>query len=665
MCPPSSEKISETAPTKSARILVVEDEQIVAMNLREKLQSMGYTVPALAASGEEAVTLVDELRPDLVLMDIHLDGDMDGVEAAQLIRNRLRIPVVYLTAYSTQEIIERAKVTEPFGYILKPYIVRELQVIIEMALYRSQIESKLLEQSRLLNATLQSIGDGVIATDNEGRINFLNPMAEHLTGWSLAEVRGRSIREILTIENDLGQTRRLPIDRAMQEKTSVPLEKDSALVSRNQQRIPIDDMATPIIDDNTLLGGVMVFRDVTHLRKLEEEFRQAQKMESIGRLAGGVAHEFNNLLTIINGFTEMVVNSLDFKDSRRELLGEVSKAGQRAASLTSQLLAYSRKSMLQPKLIELNELITANEKLFRHLLGESIRFQFLRSAQRLPLKVDPNHLVQALMNLIVNARDAMPSGGDLILETTTITLDASSPLFGHGLRPGPYGVLTIRDTGCGMDPQTLSHLFEPFFTTKEVGKGTGLGLSMVYGTVKQSGGHLEVESLLGKGTTFRIYLPLSDSPLIAEPKTGLEDLPRGTETILLVENEEGVRKLTACMLEQVGYSVLQAADGLQGLEVIAHHKGPIHLVVSDVVMPQMNGPQMIQTARSIYPHLRVLFQSGYDTDTLRSCGLKEKEEHLIHKPFTLASLVRKVRQVLDAHQSSEMVSSAGQDLPSS
>lgn len=755
---------------KAARILIVEDERIVAMNLKGKLEGMGYSVPSLAASGEDATALADRLRPDLVLMDIRLDGAMDGVEAAGIIRDRLRIPVVYLTAYSNRDIVERAKVTEPFGYILKPFVDRELQVVIEMALYRHQKERQLLEQQRLLAATLRSIGDGVIATDSHSRVTFLNPVAEHLTGWTQAEALGRPVHEVFPLESEKSKR---PVDsplvKAMREKVTVPLENHTALIARDQTRVPIYDSAAPILDDtNTVLGGVIVFRDmspqrvasqnalqlaaivassedaiismtaagvitswnaaavrlygytaaeavgqniillappesvpevldalariqngervapdqalrmdrngrmlevivtvsplkneegeiigataivrdVQPLRQLEAQFRQAQKMEAIGRLAGGIAHDFNNLMTIINGYSNFVLEELDPHDPHREMLEQVVRAGERAASLTSQLLAYSRRSMLQPRVVDLNGLVRSTEKMLRPIIGEDIELRIVTDDRLLRVRVDPAQMEQAIVNLAVNARDAMPQGGALTLETVSRHLKEADIGVRMELTPGPYTLLTVSDTGCGMDEDTLARLFEPFFTTKEVGKGTGLGLAMVYGTIKQSGGHVEVTSTPGEGSTFRIYLPGIDVMEHEEPKTAQIDRPGGAETILLVEDEEGVRKLVALQLEHCGYTVKEAANGAEALEIIARHRGRIDLMLSDVVMPGMNGPQLAAAVEVAHPGVKVLFQSGHPGETLLFHGFEATHHDLIQKPFSSEELARRVRDVL-------------------
>jgi signal transduction histidine kinase len=419
------------------------------------------------------------------------------------------------------------------------------------------------------------------------------------------------------------------------------------LLARDERRIPIDDSAAPIQGETgAVLGGVVVFRDVTPQRQQEEQFRQAQKLEMVGRLAGGVAHEFNNLLSVINGYTNLVLSSLHPHDRHRELLEEVLRAGERAVSLTQQLLAYSRQQMLQPRVVDLNELVRGTEKTLRCILGEDIELRIATGENLDPIKVDPVQMEQVLLNLVINARDALPAGGALTIETTHTHLAESRFTDQARMNPGPYTVLTVTDTGCGMDEGTLRHIFEPFFTTKEQGKGTGLGLAMVWGTVKQSGGHVEVESRPGRGTTFRLYLPGIEEISAEERQTGPDHMPGGTKTVLLVEDEQGVRKLAAHLLGLSGYKVLEAENGPQALEIIAHYPRRIDLLVSDVVMPGMSGPQVAEAVKIVHPSVKVLFPSGYSDDALQGHGVAAGEQNFLQKPFTLADLARTVREVL-------------------
>jgi len=388
--------------------------------------------------------------------------------------------------------------------------------------------------------------------------------------------------------------------------------------------------------------------DITGRRTLEEQFRQAQKVEAVGQLAGGVAHDFNNLLTIINGYSELILAELPADHGMRGLIHEISQAGERAASLTRQLLAFSRKSVLETKILSLNNVVTDTSKMLQRLIGEDIDLNSVQEPDLKQVKADPGQVEQVLINLAVNARDAMPRGGQLTVETANVTLDETYTRHHPDLHPGRYVLLAVTDTGTGMDEATKGRIFEPFFTTKEAGKGTGLGLATVFGIVKQSGGHIAVYTELGVGTTFKVYLPqieeqASPNTLPASPKP----VPRGTETILLVEDEPALRALAAYVLGECGHKILQAGDGEKALRVAAEHQGPIHLLVTDVVMPRLSGRQLVEQLVPTRPDLKVLYLSGYTDDAVVRHGILQAEMAFLQKPFTPGALVQKVRDVLD------------------
>jgi PAS domain S-box-containing protein len=389
-------------------------------------------------------------------------------------------------------------------------------------------------------------------------------------------------------------------------------------------------------------------QDVTNLRRLEEQFRQAQKMEAVGQLAGGIAHDFNNLLTVITGYSELVFNLLADGDRNREMLAEIQKAGERAANLTRQLLAFSRKQVLQPQVVNVATLLGELLKLLQRLIGEDVEMTLVQGAAIGLTEIDPGQFEQAVINLAVNARDAMPLGGRLSIETYNIRIDERDASRYAEVRPGRYVVIAITDTGHGMDEPTQSRIFEPFFTTKEVGKGTGLGLAMVYGFVKQSGGHVDVDSEPGTGTTFRLFLPQAErvvAPDAEVPEAGI--IPRGAETILLVEDEAAVRDLAKRVLQSCGYTVLEAADGQEALQVASEHPASIHLLVTDLVMPRMGGRQLADTFERIRPQTRVLYMSGYTDQAILAHGMANHTIALLQKPFRPMTLAKKVRDLLD------------------
>ena len=390
-------------------------------------------------------------------------------------------------------------------------------------------------------------------------------------------------------------------------------------------------------------------RDVSEQRHLEEQFRQSQKMEAVGQLAGGIAHDFNNLLTAILGNTQLLLRDLPPGDAKRSDVEEIRKASERAASLTRQLLAYSRRQMLQPEVLDLNGVVAEMDKMLRRLIGEHIALVTVLAPELGRVRADPNQLEQVLVNLAVNARDAMPDGGKLTIETSNVELDASFAQAHLGSVPGSYAMVAVTDTGAGMDATVRAHLFEPFFTTKEVGKGTGLGLATVYGIVKQSDGYISVYSEIGRGTSFKIYLPRLDVPAPIQPSQPKDGDDRGTETILVVEDEPAVLSLSRRALEAQGYVVLAASDASDAMRVVERHGGTIHLLLTDVVMPGLSGPELADQLFARRPGIRVLYMSGYPGDAVVQHGALPHGSSFLQKPFSPDGLARKVRDVLDAH----------------
>ncbi|MDQ6939949.1 MAG: ATP-binding protein [Verrucomicrobiota bacterium] len=394
------------------------------------------------------------------------------------------------------------------------------------------------------------------------------------------------------------------------------------------------------------------------LRKSEAELRHSQKMEAVGRLAGGVAHDFNNLLTAIIGYAELITERTTDDPLVRQHADLIQKAGQQAASLTRQLLAFSRKQLLQPRVIDLNRLVIDMEKLLRRVIGERFDLRTDPQAQIGRVMADPSQVEQVILNLGVNARDAMPTGGTLTIQTRNVHLDEEGArLISVSLGAGDYVELSVADTGTGMDENTKAHIFEPFFTTKGPGKGTGLGLATVYGIVRQSGGGISVESDLHKGSTFRIYFPLEKRPLDARTQPAPPmDKSRNFETVLVVEDEEIVRTLVCDVLEEEGYQVLCASDGIEGCRIAKEFDGHIHMLVTDVIMPHMNGPELADKLTSARPDIRVLYISGYSNNDISEHGVVDRQIELLQKPFTPQTLARRVRDILEAHAHSQVVS---------
>lgn len=411
----------------------------------------------------------------------------------------------------------------------------------------------------------------------------------------------------------------------------------------------LQDIVRVVRDDRgkvRQLRGVMV--DVTEHQQLEEEFHQAQKMEAVGRLAGGVAHDFNNLLTIISGYAQLLEDMVASEPKLHTYVDEIIHAGDRASALVRRLLAFTRRQSMEPQVLDLNNVVKGAEKMLRRLIGEDIEVVTILPADLGAVRSDPAQLDQVLINLSVNARDAMPNGGKLIIETANVDLDQTYAHTHLAVTPGPYVMLAVSDTGHGMDAHTRAHMFEPFFTTKEKGKGTGLGLATVYGVVKQSGGNIWVYSEQGKGTTFKIYLPRVVAPVEPlEPKTIRDYHPQGSETILLVEDEQGIRDLVLGILRARGYKVLEASRPLEALQISQKFEGTIHLLFTDVVMPQMSGRDVAAQISVTRPETKVLYMSGYTDNAIAHHGVLEPGVPFLQKPFTPEALAQKVREVLD------------------
>jgi two-component system cell cycle sensor histidine kinase/response regulator CckA len=497
-----------------------------------------------------------------------------------------------------------------------------------------------------LRQAVDASGEVVFMTDREGLITFANPEFARLYGYPEAEVVGKTTPRILksgtTPPEHYTRLWETILSKQVAREEMTNRTKDGRLVT-------VESSANPVLDDRgSITGFLAIQRDVTARKQLEEQFRQAQKMEAVGRLAGGVAHDFNNLLTIINGYAQLFLEDMDSSDPQYTRIGEILKAGERAAGLTRQLLAFSRRQVLEPKVLNLNNVVEGMRKMLQRLIGEDIELRSILDPTLSQTKVDPGQIEQIIMNLAVNARDAMPEGGTFILHTYNADLDETYASTHAGVVPRAYVALAVSDSGIGMDRETQAHIFEPFFTTKEQGKGTGLGLATVYGIVKQSGGHISVYSEPGKGTAFKIYLPRVEGTAAASgPTAECRPTLTGTETILLVEDDAGVQKLAADILESNGYHLLVASDPEEAAQVCDHYQKPIHLLLTDVVMPKSSGRQLAEHLTFSHPKLKVLYMSGYTNDTVVHQGILEEGKHFLQKPFTPESLLRKVREVLD------------------
>jgi PAS domain S-box-containing protein len=510
---------------------------------------------------------------------------------------------------------------------------------------RQLAEEQLRESHVLLNAVVEGISDAVFVKDLQGRYLMINTAGARFLGGAVADVIGKDDHELLT--SDTAQTI-MDADRLVMETGESRTFEEvgtAAGVTRTYlaTKAPYRDAAGRV---NGLIG---ISRDITERKKLEEQYLQSQKMEAVGRLAGGIAHDFNNLLTIINGYSELLLAEMSGSDPRREAVSAIREAGMRAGDLTGQLLAFSRKAIVTPRILDFNEVVDSIGKMLRRLIGEDVTLVTALAPGLWMVKADPGQIEQVIMNLAVNARDAMPKGGRLTIETANLTLGVDRTHYPE-LEPGQYVRLSVSDTGEGMTEEVKSRIFEPFFTTKELGKGTGLGLSIVYGIVKTYGGHVGVYSEVGVGTTFCFLLPaMRDVPgELHSSATGLV-APRGTETVLLVEDDARVRRLARIALEAQGYTVLEASGAAGAAQLAESHPGSIHLLLTDVVMPGRSGREVADALRTHRPGVKVLYMSGYTDDAVVRHGVLEATNAFLQKPFTPLGLARKVREVLDGN----------------
>ena len=498
---------------------------------------------------------------------------------------------------------------------------------------------------RVLIAILESASQAIISIDRAGRIVLVNRRTEELFGYSHDELVGSRIELLLPESFRAAHAHQRDSYFASPHNRPMGIGMDLSGRRRDGSEFPVE-VSLSYVETEDGLFAIAFVSDIGQRKRLEEQLMHAQKMEAVGRLAGGVAHDFNNMLTVISGYNRMIVDELSALDPLRGYAEEIQQAADRAAALTNQLLSFSRRQIMKPRVVNVNSVLGQTEKMLRRLIGEDIDLELNLQPDAGNIKADPNHIEQAIVNLAVNSRDAMPSGGRLTIETGNVQLDDSYARTHIGVNPGDFVMIAVSDTGHGMDSATRRRIFEPFFTTKERGKGTGLGLATVYGMVKQTGGDIWVYSEPGKGTTFKLYFPrvgegVSDSPVSAETLS-----IQGSGTVLVAEDEKSVRDLTVKLFSQLGYEVLSAASGKEALEISRAFSGEIALLATDVVMPGMSGRQVADALLKHRPRMRVLYLSGYTENTVVDHGVVDAGVDFLSKPFTREMLGQKVREIL-------------------
>ena len=631
-------------------LLLVEDSENDALLVVRELTRGGYEIAyeRVWDAGSMRAAL-DRQSWDLVLSD-HSMPQFSGRAALQLLRDgHPDVPFIFVSGTIGEDAAVEAMRMGAQDYLSKsnlrrlvPAIQRELREA-EGRRERSRAEAALRESEHRFEKVFQASPVGItISTLAEGRYLDVNAAFLRMIGRTREEVVGHTAFDIAFWRDPADRTRIMERLRsgggAAQEIETIVQAKDGALRHVLVALEQVDFSGVPCV--------VALVHDITGLKQLEQQLNQAQKMEAVGRLAGGVAHDFNNMLTVITSYGDLLLGDLEAGDRRREDIDEILKAARGAATLTRQLLAFSRQEVIQPRPISVNAIVAGTEKMLKRVIGEDVELAADLAAEPSTVMCDPGQLEQIVMNLVVNARDAMPEGGKLRIATTATSLDESM-LHEHALaRPGRYVVLEVADNGIGMDAATREHIFEPFFTTKEQGKGTGLGLATVYAIAKQVGGFVWVDSTPGAGTSFRVYFPSIDAPPSAVERNSAAELPRGTETVLLVEDATAVRTVIRQVLERLGYTVLDAADGQLALEVAARHHGPIDLVVTDIVMPALGGRELAERLRRVRPDIRILYTSGYTDDAVVRSGVLDAQFVFMQKPFTPEILASKVREAL-------------------
>jgi len=644
---------------KTLTILNIEDSEEDYKLVLRHLTKAGYELYSEKVETAEAMRSALASREwDIVISDYRMPT-FSGLEAFRVLKESgLDIPFIIISGTIGEETAVNTLLAGVNDYLMKgnlsrlaPAVERGIEEVknrriqrsTEAALRRSEERYRLLFEKNPLPMWVYDVDTLIFLA--------VNIAAEEHYGYSAEEFRTMTIKDIrpaedaAALEANLSQTPGM-IDVGDEWRHK---KKDGSIINVEvtSHALMFDGKKARLVLANDVTKRIQAEEE---LRKSEEQLKQSLKLESIGRLAGGIAHDFNNMLTAINGYSELTLRRLDENDPLRPNIEEIKKAGERSAELTKQLLAFSRRQMLQSKVLDINQVVSDTVLMLERLIGEDIDLVTVLDSNTANIEADPGQLSLVILNLVVNSRDAMPDGGTITIETKNVFLDDAYARQHVSVKPGPYVMLSIGDTGIGMDAQTQQQIFEPFFTTKEVGKGTGLGLSTVYGIIKQSNGNIWVYSEVGKGTVFKIYLPQiteSSSPIEEAKPT---DSFLGTETILVVEDEDMVRNLTVEVLESCGYEVLQARNGIEALDFCKSYKEKIDLLITDIVMPQIGGRELAERMLHEDPSLCVLFTSGYTDDAIVRHGILEEDANFIQKPFNLDDLGKKVSELLDVHR---------------
>jgi two-component system cell cycle sensor histidine kinase/response regulator CckA len=624
-----------------ASILIVDDDPGTLQSIGDVLERRGHAVRT-ATQARAALELLTDRSVDAAILDLHLP-DVSGLVLLQAIKTSApATEVIIITDQASATTAIEAINSGAFGYVTKPFKMDHLMATIDKALAKQRAERALWERTRSLETLIDAAAVAIVALDAAGRVTTWSRAAERMFGWKEHEVLGHSVPTI-------PDARRAEFEQAAARN----LQGEATLYESHRRRkdgtlIDVLSSTAPIIDAEGLVSGSLaVVIDITERKQLEEQLRQAMKMEGIARLAGGISHDFNNLMTVISVRCHLVLGQLPAGHPNRRDIKIIGDAGDRAASLTRQLLAFSRSQILDATVLDINDVISDMKALLEPVLREDVDLIMDLDPSTGQVTADRGQLEQIILILAINARDAMPEGGQFTIGTRNVELDDAYVRRHVDARPGPHVVLTVSDSGTGMDAATRARIFEPFFTTKDIGKGRGLGLAAAYGIIHQSHGHITVDSEPGQGTTFRIYLPRPEAGVTVEAAVEPSGLPRGTETVLLAEDEPSFRALARELLEMLGYTVLESEDVSDALRIAEGHAGTIHLLITDVVMPRMNGRTLAKAVQGFRPDIKVLYMSGYTDNVIIHEGILDPGTPFLQKSFTPSKLARKVREVLD------------------
>ena len=636
---------------ETSSILIVEDEFVIAKDIQISLENMGYLVCAIVSSGEEAITKAKKEKPDLVLMDIILKGEIDGIEAGRQIWSLFKIPIVYLTAYADENTLEKAKITEPYGYILKPFKNRELNIAIEIALYKNKMGKKLIQSEERFKFLAENMADIVWTLDLNFQTTYVSPSIEKVLGFTPAERKLQPLEKMVTPESlsQIAETfsQELELEKMNADPDRV-LTMEVEYYRKNGTIVWTESNIKAMREPGGKLIGIYgSSRDITERKHFEEQRRQAHKMESIGTLAGGIAHDFNNIMGIILGNTELALEDVPKLHPAHSSLEGIRKASLRAANIVRQLLSFTRITDQNLQSIEIVAVIKDALKFLRSTIPTTIDIVQDICVTDETILADPTQINQIMMNLCINASHAMEqTGGKLTIAVENVLLDNSSAKDYPDLKIGTYVKLMVSDTGPGIDPKIMDRIFDPYFTTKGIGKGSGMGLAVVHGIVKNHRGTIAVDSTLGKGTKFSILFPLSQGKAAVEAKT-IQEIPRGNETILFVDDEISIANMVQRMFERLGYKVQTATTPQDALDRFSLNPNHFDLIITDMTMPQMTGVNLSERLMDIRPDIPIIICTGHsalvDEEKAKAFGLAA----YVMKPIEIREIAQTIRNVLD------------------